>query len=66
MTGVLFPAGIRKGFFLFAAAFSPAFPGLEWPGSQTDHSPPRSAEVKNTCNYISTPPYVFMALYVIK
>jgi hypothetical protein len=28
---------------------------------RADHSPPTSAEVKKTCVYTSTPPYVFMA-----
>jgi hypothetical protein len=28
---------------------------------ETDHSP-----VLNTCNYTSTPPYVFMASYLVK
>jgi hypothetical protein len=31
------------------------------PGSEADHSPPSSAEVKNTWIYTSTLPYVFMA-----
>jgi hypothetical protein len=30
------------------------------PRSEADHSPPTSAEVKNTSIYTSTPPYVFM------
>jgi hypothetical protein len=30
-------------------------------GREADHSPPTTAEVKNTWIYISSPPYVFMA-----
>jgi hypothetical protein len=30
-------------------------------GSEADHSPPTSAEVKNTWIYTFTPPYAFMA-----
>jgi hypothetical protein len=30
-------------------------------GREADHSPPTTAEVKNTWIYTSTPPYVFMA-----
>jgi hypothetical protein len=33
---------------------------------EVDHSPPYRAEIKNAWNYNSTPPYVFMALYLIK
>jgi hypothetical protein len=36
-------------------------PGVKRPGREDDHSPPTSAEVKNTWIYTSTPPYVFMA-----
>jgi hypothetical protein len=36
-------------------------PGAKRPGSEADHSPPTSAEVKNTWIYTSTPPYAFMA-----
>jgi hypothetical protein len=32
-----------------------------FPGGKADHSPPTSAEVKNTWIYTSTPPYAFMA-----
>jgi hypothetical protein len=39
----------------------PLSPGVKWPVHETDHSPPASAEVKNTWVNISTPPYVFMA-----
>jgi hypothetical protein len=35
--------------------------GVKRPGRESDHSPPTSAEVKNTWIYTSTPPYVFMA-----
>jgi hypothetical protein len=37
-----------------------SFPRGKWLGHETDHSPLSSAEVKNTCIYTSTPPYVFM------
>jgi hypothetical protein len=30
--------------------------GVKRPGREADHSPPSSAEVKNPCSYISTPP----------
>jgi hypothetical protein len=32
------------------------FPGGKAPGSEVDHSPPISAEVKNEWSYTSTPP----------
>jgi hypothetical protein len=35
--------------------------GLKRPGREADHSSPSRVEVKNTCRYTSTPPYVFMA-----
>ena len=31
-------------------------PGIKWPGSDTDHSPPSSEEVRNEWSYTSTPP----------
>jgi hypothetical protein len=36
-------------------------PQVERPGREADHSPPTSAEVKNTWIYTFTSPYVFMA-----
>jgi hypothetical protein len=30
--------------------------GINLPGREANHSPPSSAEVKNSCSYISTPP----------
>jgi hypothetical protein len=36
-------------------------PGVKRQGREADHSPPTSAEVKNTWIYTSTPPYAFMA-----
>jgi hypothetical protein len=36
-------------------------PGVKHLGCEADHSPPTSAEVKNTWIYTSTPLYVFMA-----
>jgi hypothetical protein len=35
-------------------------PGVKRPGHETGHSPPTSAEVKNTWIYTSTPPCVFL------
>jgi len=29
---------------------------IKWPGRESDHSPPSSAEVKNAWRYTSTPP----------
>jgi hypothetical protein len=36
------------------------------PGSEANHSPPTSAEVKNAWSYTSTPTYVFMARYLVQ
>jgi hypothetical protein len=36
-------------------------PEVKRPGREADHSPPTSAEVKNSWIYTSTPLYVFMA-----
>jgi hypothetical protein len=38
---------------------------VKWPGHEADHSPLASAGVKKTRVYISTPPHVFMAYYLI-
>jgi hypothetical protein len=38
-----------------------SFPRVKWTVREADHSPPNSAEVKNTWIYTATPPYVFMA-----
>jgi hypothetical protein len=35
-------------------------PKIKLPGREADHSPPTSAEVKNTWIYTSIPPYGFM------
>jgi hypothetical protein len=40
-------------------------PRVKRPRSESNRSPPTSAEVKNTWIYTSTPPYVFMALCLI-
>jgi hypothetical protein len=40
--------------------------GVKRPGSETDHSPPSSAEIKNTWSYTSTPQYAFMAWCLVK
>jgi hypothetical protein len=41
-------------------------PGIKRQGSEADHSPPTSADVKITWIYTSTPPYVFMAQCLIR
>jgi hypothetical protein len=38
-----------------------SFPGVKRQGSEADHSPQSSAEVKKMWTYTSTPLYVFMA-----
>jgi hypothetical protein len=40
--------------------------GVKLAGSEADHSPPSSAEVKNAWSYASTPQYVFMAWCLVK
>jgi hypothetical protein len=40
--------------------------GVKRPGSEADHSPPPSAEVKNAWSYTSTPQYVLMAWCLVK
>jgi hypothetical protein len=40
-------------------------PGEKRLGREADYLPPTSAEVKKTCVYTSSPPYVFMAQYWI-
>jgi hypothetical protein len=57
--------------FLFSTSSRPALgstqppvqcvPGVKRLGREADHSPPASAEVKNTWIYTSTHPYSFMA-----
>jgi hypothetical protein len=39
--------------------------GAKRPWHEVDHSPPTSVEVKKTWVYTSTPPYVFMAHFLI-
>jgi hypothetical protein len=43
-----------------------SFPGVKRPGRETDNSPQTRADAKNSWNYISTPPYVFMAWHLVK
>jgi hypothetical protein len=65
-----------RGLELFTTASGPAlgptqppiqrvrealYRGVKRPGSETDHSPPSSAEIKNAWSYTSTPQYTFMA-----
>jgi hypothetical protein len=40
-------------------------PGVKRTGCEADHSPPTSAERKNTWTYTSTPPYAFMVYCLI-
>jgi hypothetical protein len=40
--------------------------GVKRPEREVDHSPPSSAEVKNTWSYTSTPQYAFMAWCSVK
>jgi hypothetical protein len=57
----------RQGFFLLHVSRQVLGPTqspsarVKPTGCEADHSPPTSAEVKNTWIYTSTPPYVFMA-----
>jgi hypothetical protein len=50
----------------------PTHPHVQWvsevrqPVCEADHSPPSSVEVRNAWRYISTPPYVFLAWYLVK
>jgi hypothetical protein len=41
------------------------FSGVKRPGREADHSPPTSVEVKKMWIYTSTPPYTFMASWLI-
>jgi hypothetical protein len=78
---VQFPSGAIIGTVLVAIASRPALgstqPSIQWgpetftlgverPGREADHSPPYSAEVKNTWSCTSTPQYVFMSLQLFK
>jgi hypothetical protein len=36
-------------------------PGAKRPGRETDHQSSPSMEFKNSCSYVFTPPYPFMA-----
>jgi hypothetical protein len=42
-----------------------SFAGGKAAGREADHSPPTSAEVKNTWIYAATPPYTFMTYCLI-
>jgi hypothetical protein len=71
-----------KGFFFFATASRPALDppsflpngyrwlflslGIKRPDVKLVTPPLSSAELKNAWSYTSTPPYVFMARYLIK
>jgi hypothetical protein len=41
------------------------FPKGKPVGREADHSPPSTAEVKSAWRYSSTPPYVFMAWWLL-
>jgi hypothetical protein len=71
------PAGAVMGLFLLATtsrlALGPTQPPVQWvagaftpgikrPGSEANHSPPSSAEVKNPWSYTSAPPPCFHGL----
>jgi len=43
----------------------PPLPGVKWPVYETDFSPPSRVEIKNVGSSTSSPPYVFMAWYVV-
>jgi hypothetical protein len=70
------PAGAKKGNFLFATTSRPALrptepplqrvPGVKKLEREADQSPPTYSGVKDAWSYISTPPYVLMAWYLIK
>jgi hypothetical protein len=77
----VFDSRRRLGIFLFAqVSRTPLGPiqlpiqwvlgavslGVKRPGREADHSSPSSAEVNNAWSYTSTPPYVFMAWYLVK
>lgn len=40
--------------------------GSKWPEHEADHSFHSSGEIKNTCSFVTTPTYAFMAWYFIK
>jgi hypothetical protein len=42
------------------------FSGLKRPKREADYSSPPGVEVKKTLIYTYTPPYVFVALYLVK
>jgi len=43
-----------------------SFSGHKWPGHGANHSPPSSAEIKNTWSCTSITPHFFMAWCLIK
>jgi hypothetical protein len=40
-------------------------PEIKWLGHEVDLSSPSSAKVRNVWGYTSTPPYIFMAWYLV-
>jgi len=78
-SGVLFPAGATRGFFLFATASRPVLghiwppiqwltgplsPGLKGPGRKAYYSPPSSVEVRNAWSFTSNNLYFFCYTYL--
>jgi hypothetical protein len=43
-----------------------SFSGVKRSGSEADHLPPFSADIKNSCNYTTTWPHVFTAWCIFK
>jgi hypothetical protein len=74
----LSPARVKNFLFptLSRLALGPTQPPIKWvpgfltagvkrPGSESDNSPPTSAEIKKTWTYTFTPPYAFVAQCLI-
>jgi len=79
--GFGFQQGQGRNSFLMSTASRPALgitlpliqwvpgalsPGIKLPMREANHSPPSSAKAKNEWSYTFTPPYIFMAWYLIK
>jgi len=79
MTGVLFPAGagsfslrhrVLTGSGAHPASYHmgtvSSYPAVKLPAREADSSPLSSTEAKNSWSYTSTPPYLFMAWYLVE